>query len=351
MGFTISKGMRIKPLRCVIYGTEGIGKSTFASHFPNPLFIDTEGSTNFLDVARFDPPTSWAMLLAEIDHVIASPEICDTLVIDTIDWAEKLCVDHVIAANGWKSIESPGYGAGYRYVYEEFGKLLNKCSMLPDKGVNIVMTGHAALRRVEQPDEMGSYDKWELKLQASQKCSIAAMVKEWADMVLFANYKTMVVKDNDKAAKGKGVGGRRVMYANHRPCWDAKNRQGLPDEMEFSYECIKHVVPGRNSSVNSAPDSRPDPRPSGSTVPAAPDPGNVPARPVSDAGDRPALRKLLDLIHSNGFGPDDVVAAVTAQGAFPNVPVEQYPDDFIEMLVTQAWPQVQEWIATNRMPF
>lgn len=84
----ITRGIIKSAKKVVIYGPEGIGKTTFASQFPEPIFIDTEGSTKALDVARLPKPTSWTMLFEEIRYIMAHPEGCCTLVIDTIDWAE-----------------------------------------------------------------------------------------------------------------------------------------------------------------------------------------------------------------------------------------------------------------------
>ena len=94
MKFQITRGLIVKPQKVVVYGPEGIGKPTFAADFPDPLFIDTEGSTNVYDVARLPAPTSWTMLLDEVREVIKNPTCCKTLVIDTIDWAEQLCVQY-----------------------------------------------------------------------------------------------------------------------------------------------------------------------------------------------------------------------------------------------------------------
>ncbi len=105
----------------------------------------------------------------------------------------------------------------------------------------MVLTAHAKMRKFEQPDEMGAYDRWEMKLSKG----VAPMVKEWADMVLFCNYKTMVVNvDGQGAQKGKNKaqGGRRVMHTTHHSCWDAKNRYGLPDEVPFEYDSIRHII-------------------------------------------------------------------------------------------------------------
>ena len=90
------------------------------------------------------------------------------------------------------------------------------------------------MRKFEQPDEAGSYDRWEMKLTKKT----APMLKEWADMVLFCNYKTEVITDQNTKSK-KATGGRRVMYATHHPCWDAKNRFSLPDQMDMSFEPLE----------------------------------------------------------------------------------------------------------------
>lgn len=208
--------------KVVVYGPEGIGKSTFASRFPEPLFIDTEGSTKELDVARTPAPSSWTMLKEQVRYVIGHPEICRTLVIDTIDWAEQLCVEDICTSHQKKGIEDFGYGNGYVYVREEFGRFLNLLNDVVEKGIHVVLTAHAQMRKFEQPDELGAYDRWEMKLGKKTSSQTTPLVKEWADMLLFANYKTYSVAVDDKGKKHKAQGGKRVMYTQHHPCWDAK---------------------------------------------------------------------------------------------------------------------------------
>ncbi|MBQ9994641.1 MAG: ATP-binding protein, partial [Clostridia bacterium] len=111
--------------KVVLYGPEGIGKSTFAARFPDPLFIDTEGSTKHMDVRRFDTPTSWSMLLEQVKYTRDNPQECKTLVIDTADWAEKLCIAQLLQSSHKNGIEDFGYGAGYTYAAERFGEVFN----------------------------------------------------------------------------------------------------------------------------------------------------------------------------------------------------------------------------------
>lgn len=240
MKFTITKGKQKSAIRLCAYGSEGIGKSTFASHFPEPLFIDVEGGTKQLDVARFPTPESWTDLMEEIDAVIEEPDVCQTLVIDTIDRAETLLLNQLLREGNCDSIEKygGGYGKGYTALQERFLKdFLNRLDKVIAKGVNVVLLAHAQMRKLESPEDP-PYDRWELKV--SKK--VAPVVKEWADILLFMNYEVMTVEENGKAkARGKA---KRKMHANHRPTYDAKNRYGLPDDMDLSFEPLREIYEG-----------------------------------------------------------------------------------------------------------
>ena len=200
----ITRGKQARAQRVIIYGTEGIGKSTLAAQFPEPLFIDTEGSTSNMDVARMDKPTSWTMLLNQIAFIKANPTICKTLIIDTVDWAEALATEFVCSLYGKVGVEDFGYGNGYTYVREEFGRLLNKLQEIVDLGIHVVLTAHAQIRKFEQPDEMGAYDRYELKLGKKTSSQTAPLIKEWGDIVLFCNYKTIVMKNATNKNKAQG---------------------------------------------------------------------------------------------------------------------------------------------------
>ncbi|EIY5975331.1 ATP-binding protein [Enterococcus faecalis] len=320
----ITSGKVPKAQKVVLYGVEGIGKSTFASQFPDPLFIDTEDSTLHMDVKRFDKPTSWTMLLQQIAYVKQNKP-CQTLVIDTIDWTEDICKRHLMAANNWKAIDSEGYGKKFVALAKEMGTLLNALSEVIDVGINVVVTAHAMLRKKEEPDEMGAYDRYELKLEKKT----APLVKEWADMVLFANYKTIIITDSKTDSK-KAQGGQRVMYTTHRPTWDAKNRVGLPDELPFEYSQIAQAI---ISVTQPAPPleipevaynehgERLDPQPIfDNDMPSTPETSTVlPASiPIS----------VTDLMLASQVTTDEIMQVIYQGGFMPaDTPLENVPQD------------------------
>ena len=335
---------RIKAaLKICLYGVEGIGKSTFASQFPDPLFIDTEGSTTHMSVMRTQRPSSWTMLIDQVTFVRNNPSMCKTLIIDTGDWAEMLCMAHICAKAKVDSIEAFGYGKGYTMLEEEFGRFLNLLQEVINTGNNVVITGHAQMRKFEQPDEMGAYDRWELKLEKKT----SALVKEWADLVLFANYKTYVINvDNQGAAKGKNKaqGGTRVMYTTHHPCWDAKNRHNLPEELPFEYAQIAGIISG----AKPAPEQ---PAPAPVTATATPT-ATQEAKPDEPALDPSIPTALRDLMLANNVSVEDIQKVVAKKGYYPqNTPISNYDQNFIDGVLVGAWKQVYSAICENNLPF
>ena len=360
--FEIVRGKLEKPQKVVLYGPEGIGKSSFAANFPQAVFIDTEGSTNNMDVARLPKPTSWTLLMQQIQYVKMQPDI-KTLVIDTIDWAEMLCVDHICAIHSKKGIEDFGYGNGYVYVKEEFGRFLNQLSDLIEAGKNVVLTAHCQIVKFEQPDEMGAYDRYQLKLGKKTSSQTAPLVKEWADMLLFMNYKTYSVATDDKGKKNKAQGGIRTIYANHHPAWDAKNRHGLPDEIPMDYGYIAHIFA---ENPQPAQPAQPQPQPVQPVQPQPPEPVLQPEtqpepQPVDPfpTVEPPALnpdipQALQDLMLTHGVNAEEIQAVVSQRGYYPmDTPIANYDKGFIEGVLIGAWQQVFGMIETLRkeLPF
>lgn len=332
----IITGKRKRAQKVVVYGPEGIGKSTFAAQFPRPIFIDTEGSTDHMDVARVERPTSWVILLSYIRNIKDMPGGYQTLVIDTIDWAETLCIEHICAINNKAGIEAFGYGNGYVFVKEEMGKLLNLLDEVIAAGMNVVLTAHAQIRKFEQPDELGAYDRFELKLGKKTGSQTAPLIKEWADMVLFANYKNDIITTDSN--KRKATGGKRLMYATHNPAWDAKNRHNLPDVMPFDYGQITAVIP--DDII--ADDLKEMLKDVGENYPEK---DNEPKEEkIEDANlliETNIPKPLKDLMAKDSITLDALQNIVASRGKYPaNTPFENYDPAFVTGWIIPNWEAI-----------
>ena len=197
-------------------------------------------------------------------------------------------------------------------------------------GIHVVITAHAKMRKFEQPDEMGAYDRWEMKLSKQ----VAPLLKEWCDLLLFCNYKTFVVTAQNDTKKVQG--GKRIMYTSHHPCWDAKNRHGLPEEIELDYSNIAHIF--------------------GNTV-AVPKPVPVTDRVTdgnTDTSNPSPLEQVKMLMVQSQVAEAEVQEVVAMKGHFPAaMPVDQYPEAFLTGWIIPHWQKIVEIIEAdpNRLPF
>lgn len=324
MELKITSGKVKRPLRVVLYGPEGVGKSTLASEFPHPLFIDLEDGTDQLEVNRIRNIGGWTQLFEVIAGAIdADPEVCSTLVIDTADRAEQMCQQFVCKKYSKSSIEDFGYGKGYTFLAEEFQELLKALDAAISAGKHVVVCAHAKMRKFEQPDELGAYDRWELKLSKQ----VAPSLKEWCDMLLFLTYKTYVTTDSTGAKKAQG--GERVIRCNHHPCWDAKNRQDLPDEMPLMWGSLQPIF-----------DYQPVQDETPKQVEQRREPGQV--TPAT-------LERMYNMLIDEGVSVDELKEVVAERGKYPEgTDPKEYSEAFVQGWVFAHWDQVKQIVLNNR---
>lgn len=318
MRYKVSEGPVVRAQRVLLYGPEGIGKSTMAGQMPDPLFIDVEDGTTQLYVRRLPVPVDWAMLLSEVRDVREDREGTATIVIDTLDAAERLCQAEVCRVAKKKSIEDWGYGKGYKIAAERFQELLDELDRCANVGINVVAVAHSQLRKVERPDESGAYDRFEVKLHKL----LASAVKEWADAVLFLDYETFV--SVDESGKGHAEGGKRVIRCSHSVAWDAKNRWGLPDRLmldEGGTLKVRENLPVFDAAAKPTAAQATHPNPG-----LVADMAKVEARrreakgpkETATEGKRPSapkrLRPLFELCQERGVHPWEVKAVMVERG-------------------------------------
>jgi hypothetical protein len=229
----ITKGKQQRAQRVVLYGVESVGKSTFAAKFPKPLFLDIEQGTSHLDVDRCEI-NSWKQLTDALAEVKATDY--KTIVIDSADWAERLCVEDLLTTSKKNSIEDFGFGKGWVMVAERMSRMLSSIDQLIDAGKNVVLIAHSKIVRFEAPDALAAYDRYELKLSKQS----SPLLKEFADELWFLRFKTKV--STSETGKGKGIGGKeRILLTTHSAAYDAKTRSGLAEELPLEWASVSHL--------------------------------------------------------------------------------------------------------------
>lgn len=225
-------GRQTAPARVVVYGPEGIGKSTFGANAPGAIFLGAEDGTAQLDVTRFPTPDSWGEVLEAIRTLTLEPHAFKTLALDTLDWAEPLLWQHICTRDKKANIEEYGYGKGYQAALDEWRILLAALDRLRMKrGMSVVLLAHSHVKPFKNP-EGEDFDRYELKLHIKA----SGLVKEWADAVLFASFETFAVTDS-KTKRTRGVSsGARLLNTERTAAFDAKNRYGLPPTIPISWD-------------------------------------------------------------------------------------------------------------------
>lgn len=220
------------PPRILIYGPQGIGKSTFVSKAMNPVLIQTEDGLGNLDVPAFPLAKSYNQVMEQLTELATVDHKYNTVAVDSADWLEPLIWKQVAAEAGKKSIEEIGYGKGYVMALDLWRNYIDALNYLRDeKNMTVIQTAHAQVKRFDNP-ETESYDRYEIKLHKSA----SALLLEHSDIVLFANYWVGIAKDkvgfNNERKRVVGSGDR-ILYTQERPSAIAKNRYGLPEEIPF----------------------------------------------------------------------------------------------------------------------
>lgn len=219
----VKTGREKVPRRTLIYGAHGVGKTTWAAGWPNPVLIPTEDGYHHIDVPHGPLIKTVAGLQQAIKDVTESD--FDTVILDSIDWAEKLIVEELDASNFDQS-----WGKGAVEIGHRVSKLLLLLNGCRDAGKHVVLVGHQHIAKIVRTDgkEYGSHTVNLTKHAARVVC-------EWADEVLFAET-DIIVKSSESKFGGIAVDkGTRSLHTASSPLFDAKNRiVGLPGRFELS---------------------------------------------------------------------------------------------------------------------
>lgn len=221
---SVTSGTQKAPVRALVYGVPKVGKSTWAAGAPAPIWLGLDSGTEHLNVARFPEPESFEDVLEALRTLGAESHDYKTLVVDPINWVEPLVWEHTCRKNGWKDIESPGYGKGYTAAVDTWRVFVAALDRLRSAGMHVVLVGHSQLRTVKNP-EGDDYDRYALPINEKAQ----GLIVQWSDCILFAQHEIAAKKERG-AMKAKAFGtGVRLLRTAPSAAYEAGNRFSLAD--------------------------------------------------------------------------------------------------------------------------
>jgi hypothetical protein len=236
----IQHGISPKPPRILLYGVEGIGKSTFGSQMPHPVFVQTEDGLDAIGCARFPLATTYDDVIEALEELHRRDHGYETVVMDSLDWLERLVWDRLCLEYGVTSIEKVdgGYAKGYTHALTYWREIIGCLNSLRNvRGMVVLLIAHSKVERFEDP-ESSPYDRYSPRLHKH----VAALVSEWCDAVLFATRKIRTQSEdagfNRKRTIAHAVGkdgGERIVRCVGGPTCVAKNRYGISGELPLSW--------------------------------------------------------------------------------------------------------------------
>jgi hypothetical protein len=252
-----------RPPIIVLHGHPGVGKTSTAAGFPNPVFIQTEdGCPAGLTIASFGLAESFASVIEALTWLGKEEHSYQTLVIDSLDQLEPLIQTALCTDRGYQSIESPGFGKGYVELDKYWLDFLRGCNWLRrNRNMVIVLIAHSEIVMINDP-RTTAYSAYALRLHRRAR----GLVEDSADLIGFlatdVAVKTEQVGFNKTRARADG-GNTRWLHAEPRPAFTAKNRFGMPERIQiplgFDYQkTLGKFFPTPQPQVGTSPIAAPE---------------------------------------------------------------------------------------------
>ena len=236
---SITAGPRLQPPRIYLFGPHGVGKTTWACAAPSPIVIQTEDGLGMLETPAFPLAATTAEVFSALDTLYNEDHDFKTVVLDSADWLDNLIAKEIRASHSEKDL---AYGKDMLLIAEQWRVVLDWFNALrSQKGMTVILIGHCEIKRYDPPDS----DSWE-RFQPKLVNRASALVQEWADAVLFCNFKAFVKAEavtQQKTIKKAVSSGERLIHTGEKPAYMAKNRYSLPETLPLDWTAFVQALP------------------------------------------------------------------------------------------------------------
>ena len=232
---TIKRGTHFLPRRAMMHGVQGVGKSTWGASSDRPVFLPTEDGLGGIACDSFPLAKCTDDVFTSLAELYAQQHDYRTVVIDSLDWLERMIWDDVCAEFGVKYLEKAdgGYGKGYSYTLPRWRRILNALDELRgQRGMAVILLAHTKSEKFQTPED-SAYDRFAPRLHKLA----SALIQEWCDEVLFATYSAIT-----DPKKVKGQSPERVMRTCEGPTHIAKNRLNMPPELPLEWAAYDYYA-------------------------------------------------------------------------------------------------------------
>ena len=237
----INKGKQAGPRKILLYGEEGVGKSSFAANAPRPIFLDIEDGLRDIDCEKTDPLGTLAEIINAISWLANTPHNYKTVAIDTLDWLEKVIHNEVASAAGKPTVGEIPFQRGYELAEKKWAFLLSGLAALHNKGMGVIVLAHSRIVKVDEPG-LPRYERLEPDLHHSS----SSMIREWCQDVLCARVRTFTRAEDAGFGRERTIasgGKERYLQTTKTAAAVAKNRvDGMPEEIALSWGAYSQYV-------------------------------------------------------------------------------------------------------------
>lgn len=234
-----SKQKQIRVPLIVMYGDKGVGKTTWSSQFPAPIFLCGEDGAHSIAEVRLPAEgvfDSWDHVLTATRALAYGKHDHKTLVADTIGPLSSLCMSHVVAQSGKSSWEKMGWGKDEDLIREwrVWISLLEHCRN--KRGMTVVLLAHVVGRGINSP-QLG--ERFYV-FQGDMNQVVWNFTSNWADIVLYGA-REMLIHEPEHGKTRALMKADRWLHAHPDTGFEAKVRAGyrLPARFPLSYAAFQ----------------------------------------------------------------------------------------------------------------